>query len=597
MALRRFIRNLLVFLALCAGGFASAAPVWLDGQVPGVPIGTHVEYLEDPTGRLTLRDVQSRPWMDGFTRSEKDNPNFGYLDSTLWLRIRLERGASAGPWMLEVAYPMLDNLELYGPGSSTPLIAGDGTRLSQRAFADRHFVFPIEAPELGVNVYHLRVRQTGSMSVPMKLWDRASFDRAKRDESFLLGAYYGLLAVMMAYNLFLFFVVRDRAYAAYVVYVGAMGFLIGTNNGFGGLYVWPEAPAIGQWAQIAAPPLACATAAVFVRLFLQTWTHSRLIDRMLVGIAAIGFAMVLLVSVLPHPLVFWVDHSLAVATIAGTYAAGIVSYRSGFRPAAYFLIAFFTVCLGAAMMVARNFGAPANFFTDYGVQVGSALEIVLLSMGLADRINTLRREKEQAQGEARERERTAALLQESEERMRYQAQHDPLTGLPNRWLLRDRLMQATARAKRDRTAFAVILVDLDNFKAVNDTLGHDVGDLLLVEVAQRLSGCIRERDTIARIGGDEFVFVLEGLAAPEDSALVARKIIEELAAPFPVAGELLRTSPSIGISLYPEDGQDADFLLKFADIAMYRAKAAGRDCYRFYHDPPQLHAYDDQAVE
>jgi diguanylate cyclase (GGDEF)-like protein len=222
--------------------------------------------------------------------------------------------------------------------------------------------------------------------------------------------------------------------------------------------------------------------------------------------------------------------------------------------------------------------------------------VVLLSMGLGDRINSLRREKEQAQGEAKERERTALLLQESEERMRYQAQHDALTGLPNRWLLRDRLLQAALRAKRDRTAFAVLLVDLDNFKIVNDTLGHDVGDLLLVEVAQRLTGCIRERDTIARLGGDEFVFVLEGLAAPEDSALVARKIIEELAVPFPIAGELLRTSPSIGISLYPEDGQDADFLLKFADIAMYRAKAAGRNCYHFYHDPAQLHAYD-QKVE
>ena len=262
-----------------------------------------------------------------------------------------------------------------------------------------------------------------------------------------------------------------------------------------------------------------------------------------------------------------------------------MSYRRGFKPAMFYLIAFFVVFLGAGFMVARNFGAPANLLTDYGVQIGSALEVVLLSMGLADRINTLRREKEQAQGEAKERERTALLLQESEERMRYQAQHDPLTGLPNRWLLRDRLLQATARAKRDRTAFAVVLVDLDNFKTVNDTLGHDVGDLLLVEVAQRLSGCIRERDTIARLGGDEFVFVLEGLTAPEDSALVARKIIEVLAAPFPIAGELLRTSPSIGISLYPEDGQDADFLLKFADIAMYRAKAAGRNCYHFYHDP------------
>jgi diguanylate cyclase (GGDEF)-like protein len=596
LGLARFIRNMILAAALAGGAGALAAPAWLEQPLKGVPIGTHVELLEDPTGRLTLADVTTRPWIDAFRPATKDNVNLGYRDEALWLRIRLERGAAIGPWMLEVSYPMLDNLEFYAPGTSTPMLGGDHTRLSQRAHADRHYVFPIDAPDLGVNVYHLRVKQAGTMSVPLRLWDRDSYDRGKRDETFLLGAYYGLLAVMIAYNLFLFFIVRDRAYAAYVAYVASMGFLLAAINGFGGLYVWSESPGIADWAQVSAAPMVCATQALFSRLFLQTGVYSRRLDRTLLGIAVAGAVLMVVSQALPRILIFWADHLIALATIVAGYAAAIVSYRRGYKPAMFYLIAFFVVFAGAGFMVARNFGAPASMLTDYGVQIGSALEVVLLSMGLADRINSLRREKEQAQGEAMERERTALLLQESEERMRYQAQHDALTGLPNRWLLRDRLLQAALRAKRDRTAFAVLLVDLDNFKIVNDTLGHDVGDLLLVEVAQRLTGCIRERDTIARLGGDEFVFVLEDLAAPEDSALVARKIIEELAVPFPIAGELLRTSPSIGISLYPEDGQDADFLLKFADIAMYRAKAAGRNCYNFYHDPAQLHAYD-QKVE
>jgi len=595
MGTLRFIRNLIALAVLAAPGVLGAAPVWLDSRLHGVPIGTHVEYLEDSTGSLTVRDVSTRPWIDAFVPSPSENLNLGYRDSTLWLRIRLERGAGLGPWMLEVSYPVLDDLQFYAPGSTLPLVAGDHTRLSERLFADRHFVFPVDAPELGVNVYYLRVKQVGTMSVPMRLWDRASFDSAKRDESFLLGSYYGLLFVMMAYNLFLYFIVRDRAYAAYVVYVGTMGFVIGVNNGFGGLYLWPEAPAIADWAQIAAAPMACAAGAYFTRLFLQTRVYVPRMDWALLAIIVAGIAMTLVATFLPRLPVFWFDHLIALATIVTAYGAGVLAYRRGFKPAAYYLIAFFTVFAGGLLMVARNIGVPASVFTDYGLQVGSALEVVLLSMGLADRINTLRREKEQAQGVAKERERTASLLRESEERMRYQAQHDPLSGLPNRWLLRDRLLQAVARAKRDRTAFAVVLVDLDNFKTVNDTLGHDVGDLLLVEVAQRLSGCIRERDTIARLGGDEFVFVLEDLGTPEDSALVARKIIEVLATPFSIAGELLRTSPSIGISLYPADGQDPDFLLKFADIAMYRAKAAGRNCYRFYHDPEQLHTYDHKV--
>lgn len=596
MGLAHLCRTLLLAATLLLAGPAASAPVWLEQPMAGVPIGTHVEYLEDPTGRLTLDDVTTRPWLDAFKPYTADNLNLGFKSEALWLRIRVERGASLGPWLLEVGYPMLDRLDFYGPGLSTPLRAGDHTRLSERSYADRNYVFPIDVPDLGVNVYHLRVQQVGTMNVPMRLWDRASFDHGKRDEVFLLGGYFGLLAVMMAYNLFLFVIVRDRAYAAYVAYVGSMGFLLAVVNGFGGLYAWPESPAMADWAQVAAPPLVCATQALFSRLFLQTANYSRKLDRTLLGIALVGFAMLTIATSVPRVVIFWADHLIALVTIVVSYTAALTSYRRGYKPALFYLIAFFLVFIGAGFMVARNFGAPANWLTDYGVQIGSALEVVLLSMGLADRITSLRREKEQAQGEARERERTALLLQESEERMRYQAQHDALTGLPNRWLLRDRLLQATARAKRDRAAFAVALVDLDNFKTVNDTLGHDVGDLLLVEVASRLTRCIRERDTIARLGGDEFVFVLEGLAAPEDSALVARKIIEELSAPFPIAGELLRTSPSIGISLYPEDGQDADFLLKFADIAMYRAKAAGRNCYRFYHDPEQLHQYD-QATE
>jgi len=630
------LRLLLIAGALAATTSAAAPqPIALDERVPGIAIGTQIEYLEDTSGELSLRDVQSPPWRDRFVASTQENLNLGYRNNAVWLRIRVERRAAAGPWALEVGYPLLDRLEFYAPNAASPLIAGDQTHASQRSIADRHFIFPIDPPDAGASVYLLRVRQTGTMNVPLKLWDHASFDREKRDETFLLGAYYGLLGVMVLYNLFLYVIVRDRAYAAYVVYVSTMGFLIATANGYGGLYLWPEWPAIGDWAHVASPALTCATAAVFARAMLLTRAHAPGIDRMLLAIAVVGFALTPVASILPRPWIFVADHALAIATIVVTYLAGVVSWRRGYRPATFYLIAFFAVCLGAASMVVRNFGVPANLLTDYGIQFGSALEVVLLSMGLADRINALRREKDQAQGDAiqsqemllaalreterklesrvsertvelealnrslqaevAERERTAALLQASEERMRYQAQHDPLTGLPNRWLLRDRLLQATARAKRDRTAFAVLLVDLDNFKAVNDSLGHDVGDLLLVEVAQRLSGCIRERDTIARLGGDEFVFVLEGLTAPEDSALIARKIIEVLAAPFPIAGELLRTSPSVGISLYPEDGQDADFLLKFADIAMYRAKSAGRNCYHFYRDPEQLHAYDQKV--
>ncbi|WP_371324498.1 EAL domain-containing protein [Dechloromonas sp. ZY10] len=169
-----------------------------------------------------------------------------------------------------------------------------------------------------------------------------------------------------------------------------------------------------------------------------------------------------------------------------------------------------------------------------------------------------------------------------EERMRHIAQHDPLTGLPNRMALAIRLAQLLPEARRYERRLAMMFLDLDRFKIINDTLGHPVGDELLREVACRLSNIIRETDFVARLGGDEFVILLPEISTPADSALVASKIIAALATPVQVDTHELHTSPSIGISIFPDDGPDADSLLKNADTAMYHAKAAGRNNYQFY---------------
>jgi diguanylate cyclase (GGDEF)-like protein/PAS domain S-box-containing protein len=152
------------------------------------------------------------------------------------------------------------------------------------------------------------------------------------------------------------------------------------------------------------------------------------------------------------------------------------------------------------------------------------------------------------------------------------ATHDTLTGLPNRYLMFDRLNQLLIRAERFATGFAVLFIDLDGFKRINDSRGHDVGDLLLRAVAERLSQNVRAADTVARIGGDEFVILLEALRAGGDATAVAQKIQGAIAKPFSLPGGAAKVTVSIGISLYPEDGRHAEVLLKAADVAMYRAK-------------------------
>lgn len=165
------------------------------------------------------------------------------------------------------------------------------------------------------------------------------------------------------------------------------------------------------------------------------------------------------------------------------------------------------------------------------------------------------------------------------------AYHDMLTGLPNRQLFYDRLNVALAQAYRNLTQIALMFLDLDGFKAVNDTLGHDVGDILLKEVSERLKQCVRETDTVARLGGDEFTVILTDINSSDNAADVAEKILKIVREPFHISGHEVNIGVSIGISLYPSDGSTTTELVKTADVAMYRAKESGKNCYFFYEMP------------
>jgi diguanylate cyclase len=169
----------------------------------------------------------------------------------------------------------------------------------------------------------------------------------------------------------------------------------------------------------------------------------------------------------------------------------------------------------------------------------------------------------------------------AEARIRELADFDALTGLPNRRLLNDRIRQLLAAAERDETSFALLFLDLDHFKRINDSLGHSVGDELLCAVANRLAGAVRKIDTLARLGGDEFILALPGIHAA--SAIdVVRRLVEECNVPFVVAGHDLTVTPSVGVAMCPQDGKDIETLLRNADAAMYKAKELGRNNFQFY---------------
>jgi diguanylate cyclase (GGDEF)-like protein/PAS domain S-box-containing protein len=244
---------------------------------------------------------------------------------------------------------------------------------------------------------------------------------------------------------------------------------------------------------------------------------------------------------------------------------------------------------GAAGPVARaSCGAPLALHAFAEGAPGASCVPVRGDRGVRGMLCAVARARQLKAGELKFLGAVAAVLtaglrrMDSEEQLAFLAQFDPLTALPNRALLADRFAQMIAQARRHGTRLGVLFVDLDEFKLVNDTLGHAAGDDLLRQAAARLKSAVREGDTVARISGDEFAVVLADLARQEDAALVAQKIIDRLAAPFALRGKEMFVTASVGIAAFPGDGDDAETLLGAADAAMYRAKQSGRGAFQFF---------------
>jgi diguanylate cyclase (GGDEF)-like protein len=596
-----------------------AEPVALDPVVGAYRPA--VAYLEDPTGALSVEEAAAR--RSEFTPARTSTPNFGFTDSIYWFRLALARTADdPGTWYLEIGYPPLDSIELYWKRTTADrkagyerVVAGDQLPFGSRAIHEPQFILPLELPPGETREFLLRVHSLGAMTVPFSVLSEQELERTRRSGHLPYGLFFGMLVALALYNLLLFMSIRDVSYLYYVAYVVASGLAFFGYNGLAYQFFWPDAVAWNQRAHVVFGFAALGFAFLFTRSFLAIAIRSRALSRMLLALSAAS-GLFSLLSI--WPLSFWTSARIFVAIalpgVVTVLASGVTAWRRGYQPARWFLLAWGALLVGLAAYLLRFLNLlPGNLFTIYGVQIGSGLEIVLLSIALADRINVMKLEKEQAQAAMLDAAQRAergleALVQErirevhevnrklrdevterrrAEEALFEMAHHDALTGLPNRLLMKDRFDVAAAQTDRGTRILALLMMDLDGFKQVNDTLGHSTGDALLVRIAELIRSCVRSSDTVARFGGDEFVVLLGSLRDAEEAAMVAEKIIAELSMPVALGDHPPRVTPSIGIALYPQDASTMDALLRCADIAMYRAKDVGGNAYYFFLEGAQ----------
>jgi diguanylate cyclase (GGDEF)-like protein len=597
-----------LLLVLCTVWASAHAAVLVPQDLLSLPLRPHVEVLEDPTGKLGIEEVEALARAGAFRRAAGvGDLNLGFTPSAWWLRLEMRVESKRDlPTLLEVAYPLLDRVDFHAfdRDRRVHLVAGDLLPFGVRPWPHRHLVFPLRLEPGQASVVYLRVVSRGSLTVPVKLWEARALHAHDQTVYAAHALYIGMLLALGIYNLLLYVSIRDRVYLTYVASTAALALGMLSTLGLGSQFLWPDSPLVADRAPLLGFALYGFFALTFMREFLQVRAWAPRQDQVLQGMALASLAIAIAGTLLPGGALFVMAMAVLGSSAAllaiGVGILALVRRRPGAR---MFVLASAIFQVGLIAYGLRTLDLlPTNVLTSYGLQWGSVIEMMLLALALAARIQALRFAKEQAQAEALQaRQATVQALEDAEKRLEHRigertaelaqandrlrasqeelsrlALHDGLTGLPNRAHLEEHLERVVSRCERTGSACAVLVIDLDGFKAVNDTRGHAMGDLLLKAVAQRLSSQVRAGDMVARVGGDEFVVVFEPVPGPEMALTLSAKMLAALGEPFDVAGESASVGGSIGIALAPAQGRQPSALLDLADRAMYEAKRLGK---------------------
>jgi|GEM_PF-1593383 len=630
------INRILLLILLCTVG--SYATLTLTDEKQSYDNFT-LHYLFDQHNELDINDIAQKDFKDLIQNQFTQ----GYHTAAAWFKLELVNNSANDEFILYFTEPFWTKLDLYTQSNGSWSVQKNAlaTPLKERSVQNCNPSYKIDLKSGESKTYYLRGETLSGHIGEFKVFTQEEFYRPSRlDITDIYIIYAAILFVIILFNIYNFVIVRHRVFAYYIAYIISFIVFIAMKSGF---YLTLEIPGWSEGLHVVGT-IVVMFLVLFSGRFLELYKRMPTIDKIFKISAGVFLLFALLISMnVPYSsLVFNIYSSLFFTLLL---VVSIKVLFQGLIGAKYYLIALMIYMPTMGLMTLTFNGILDNTdISRYAFLVGSFIEIIFFTLILSNKYHEINLQKlhkqkrllkekksdqkylkrlikektsdlmqinEQLLNKTKELEHTKnqltkditeRVVAENEVRkqksiLHHQAHHDPLTGLPNRLLFSSKLNEGLEIAQKEKRQLAIFFIDLDKFKEINDSLGHDIGDKVLITVANILKGSIRKGDILARLAGDEFTLIIEELEDTNDASRLARDILHIFSEPIHVDEHVLYLTCSIGISLYPQDAKNAKDLLKYADTAMYRAKENGRNNFQFYSPEMTKYVFDQMEMK